>query len=131
MPSPEAEIEHVHHMAAKHAVDQIACNPCIQQTGNDHTRPENLLVLPHENRQDGKRENRKRPNLALHHPPRTPAVFNVCKRKETIYHLDRRRILEIRHREFLDYLIGKGKIERDYQRRENALDQILFFSIAF
>ena len=83
------EIEHVHHVAAHDAVDQVAHDAAVEQhLGHDAETAggEDGLALPEKEGEREHGEHGKRPHMPLQHPPRASPVLHVREVEEVVEH---------------------------------------------
>ena len=121
------EIEHIDHITAEKAVDDISNNPRVKKRLGDCRKPPRAkyrLALPDEERQRDESEDRERPDLSLEHPPRAPAVLDIGEVEEVRNNLDyagASRPPQITTRQLLCDSVDKNKVRDNREQDEEAL----------
>ena len=122
------EIEHVNHIAAEKTVDYIADYSSVKKWlgyRRQETHPKHRFAFPDQECESDEAEDRKWPDLALEHPPRTTAVLNIGEVEEVRNNLDyagagRPRPPQITTRQFLCDSVRQNEIRDGRKQDEEA-----------
>ena len=126
------EIEHVDHIAAEEAVDDVADYSRVEKRLGDRSEVwkfgrfgglegKDRASLPDQEREGDETEDGERPDLALEHPPCAAAVLDVGEVEEPRNDGNRRGVLEVACGEFLDDGIRQNEVRDGREEDEETL----------